>query len=271
MLTISTSVRAVGVRGLAFRSLLMMDAGDTMEAEMKEQLFCDCIHLGKDWFVAWMHSCIVSSRKWTHSRCIQWSVLPTRWWWGGHQHIASYIRSSSCSMAHKCDSADLQVSPIQRPSLTFSHRISYPPLSRWQLASFTTRINAQLPFGNAVATPAISVLLPRHLHGSVIDRFRAGRPFQPMTGQSLVVMCRNGSLSVMLEWVNTVHARAQTHTESHGSFSSTKHLGCHYCCDVSFMSPLSCLLFWTCWQMHYSGFWQIPIHSWAQTYEPMFQ
>lgn len=192
-----------------------------------------------------MHSCIVSSRKWTHSCCIQWSVLPTRWE-KKHQHIEFVHLIYSLFFMFNGTQMRLSRPPGVSHSASDPHIFPQnflPPLSRWQLASFTTHINAQLPFGDAVATPAISVLLPRHLHGSVIDRFRAGHPFQPMTVQSLVVMCRNGSLSVMLEWVNTVHARAQTHTESHGSFSSTKHLGCRYCCDVSFMSPLSCLLF----------------------------
>lgn len=78
------------------------------------------------------------------------------------------------------------------------------PSPRWLLASFPTHINAQLPFGKAAPTPAISIPLPEHLHGNVIDRFRAGRPFQPMMGQSLVFMCRNGGLGVMVGWMNTV-------------------------------------------------------------------
>ena len=68
-------------------------------------------------------------------------------------------------------------------------------------------------------------------------------------------------------WIQChTHTHTHTHTQSNGSFSITKHLGCHHCCDVSFMSPLSCLLFWICWQKYFSGFCQPPKHSQAQMY-----
>lgn len=101
--------------------------------------------------------------------------------------------------------AALQVSPIHPASHPhiFPQNSSRPlPVGCWLHS--TTHINAQLPFGKAAPTPAISIPLPEHLHGNVIDRFRAGRPLQPMMGQSLVFMCRNGGLGVMVGWVNTV-------------------------------------------------------------------
>lgn len=155
-----------------------------------------------------MYSCIVLANKRAHSHCIQLSILHAT-----RKTIASTYRvhvSILYMLVFMYNDTQMRLS---RPP-GVSHSFTVSP------SHFPTEFLTPYPAGYWLHSPPILMHsfhlatrcrpLPStsccqsHLHGSVIDRFRAGRTFQPMTGQTLVFMCRNGKLGLMLEWVNTV-------------------------------------------------------------------
>lgn len=141
-------------------------------------------------------------------------------------------------------SADLQVffaSPVlsfmwQTPPSHFFPQ-SLLPLFPWPLASFPTHINTQLRPGTAVPDPChhhkAANLFPWQYDWQVLR-------WMPQVGLSCAVSVGKKG------WMQQ-NKRTQTHTHiawDHSAVQSVwgPYLGCQFCCDVSFMSPLCGLL-----------------------------
>lgn len=138
---------------------------------MKEQLFCDCIHLGKDWFATWTHSCNVSTHKWAHSHWIQLSLLHTTW-----KTIASTYRvqvSILYAQVFMCNGTQMRLS---RPPGV--HSFSVSP------SHFPTEFLSPFPAGYWLHSPPI-----------LMHSFHLATPCRPLPSASC---CQSISMAVWL-------------------------------------------------------------------------
>lgn len=256
-----------------------------MDALMKEQLFCDCMCIGRNWsgaqskdlntyilFLTQIPSFTEYSIKCTHGKNVN-----TR-------YICTVLFSCACLPTHLLN-ADLQVffaAPVKqfhsggKPlPLTFSHRGSYPfPPDHWHLSP---------PILTHSFILAMAVPDPCHHHNAA-NPFPWKYDWQVLRWMPISANCRS-ELGCHVPWdcaavwltswawclregMNaTEQAGTNTYTHSMGSFSSTKRMGSL----LRLSDLLWCIIYvsivWpsleTCWQRHYSGFWQIPIHSQA--------
>lgn len=194
------------------------------------------------------------------------ACLPTFILYGAQQTSRCSLVAVPIKLFHSCG----KLLP-----LTFSHRGSYPfSPDHWHRSP--PILTHSFLLAMLCRTPAITIMLPTRFHGSMIGRCCDGCPYQPIADRSWNVMCRetvqqSGWTSwawCLEEGMNaTEQADTNTYTHSMGSFSSTKRMGSL----LRLSDLLWCIIYvsivWpsleTCWQRHYSGFWQIPIHSQA--------
>lgn len=190
-----------------------------------------------------------------------------------HAHLHTY----TAQQTSRCPLMPVKLSFIHKENLSPSHfptesHTPFPP-DHWHLSP--PILTHSFLLAKLCQTPAITTTLPTCLHGSDWQMLRWMLVSANSRSELGCHVPWDPAVARLTSWgwcwEAPVNAPQQAHTNAHthsmGSFSSTKRMGSLLRLSVLLWCIIYVAIVWpsleTCWQRHYSGFWQIPIHSQA--------